>query len=81
VYSTVIICVYSDGSPASGVEVALGFSFSDHPLSAGVTESAYTKDNGWAKVYHLNTGTAYVYLDGEKQDRTIRAPRRYSFTV
>jgi hypothetical protein len=79
--TTTIKCVRSNGKPAKGVRVTIGFDFSDHPLSSGFTGSEYTDSDGLAKIDHSNTGKAYVYLNGDKQDRPINVPGSFSFTL
>ena len=79
--TTTIKCVRSNGKPAKGVKVTIGFEFSDHPLSSGLTDSEFTDADGEAEIRHSNSGKAYVYLDGDKQDSAVTVPGRFSFTV
>jgi uncharacterized GH25 family protein len=78
---TKIICVNRNGNPVQGARVSIGFDFSDHMLSSGVTDSEYTDKDGRAEIQHLNTGVAYVYINGDRQDTPINVPGTYSFTI
>ena len=72
---SVIVVQRSGGHYVKGAKVSLGFLFSDHPLSAGVTESSYTNDKGEATIHHSNRGKATVYVNG-RDEGTIHAPDR-----
>ena len=61
---SVIIVQRKGGGYVKGAKVVLGFSFSDHPLSAGNTGSVYTNSDGEATLKHSNTGPATVYVNG-----------------
>ena len=54
---------WSDGTPASGRRVSLGF---NGIITGGFTASTYTDDRGVA-VLHSAGGTATVYVDGSKR--------------
>ena len=49
-----------------GAKVRLGFSFSDHPFSSGLTTTELTGADGEAEIQHANTGRAEIYVDGRK---------------
>jgi len=68
-YLSKIHVQYRDGSKASGVRVALGFS---HPLG-GVTRDAYTDSYGIALIEHLGRGRADVYVSGSRRG-SLNAP-------
>jgi hypothetical protein len=72
---SVIVVQRRGGGYVKGAKVSLGFSFADHPLSAGVTKSFYTDDEGEATINHSNTGRATVYVNGADMG-TINAPDR-----
>lgn len=72
---SVIIVQRKSGGYVKGARVALGFSFSDHPLSAGNTDTVYTDDYGEATIHHSNTGRATVYVNGNDCGK-INAPDR-----
>lgn len=70
---SVVIVQRRGGRYVKGAKVALGFSFSDHPLSAGHTESVYTNSDGEATIKHSNTGRATVYVNG-RDEGTMNTP-------
>jgi hypothetical protein len=72
---SVIIVQRSGGKYVVGAKVALGFSFSDHPFSSGVSEYSYTDENGEAVIHHSNRGRATVFVNGCDAG-TINAPAR-----
>jgi hypothetical protein len=72
---SVIVVQRSGGGYVKGAKVSLGFSFSDHPLSAGTTESSYTDEDGEASIRHSNKGRATVYVNGKDVGK-INAPDR-----
>lgn len=72
---SIIIVQRNGGSYVKGAKVSLGFSFSDHPFSAGNTDSVYTDDYGKATIRHSNTGRATVYVNGKDVGK-INAPDR-----
>ena len=63
---TIVIVQRSGGGYVKGAKVSLGFSISDHPLSAGLTKSSYTDHRGEATIHHSNTGRATVYVNGRE---------------
>lgn len=77
---SVIIVQRRVGGYVKGVKVALEFSFSDHPLSAGFTDSSYTDENGEARIRHSNTGRATVYVD-RRPTHKIKVPTRTTIVI
>lgn len=73
-YSKIIV-QRRGGGYIKGAKVSLGFSFSHHPLSAGVTKSYYTNEYGEATIEHSNTGRATIYVNG-KDVGDFNAPDR-----
>ena len=72
---SVIIVQRKGGGYVKGAKVALGFSFSDHPLSAGNTGSEYTNSDGEATIRHSNTGRATVFVNGQDMG-TMNTPNK-----
>jgi hypothetical protein len=70
---SVIIVQRKNGGYVKGARVVLGFSFLDHPLSAGNTESVSTNTDGEATIKHSNVGRATIYVNGRKEG-TIDTP-------
>ena len=64
---------HSDGSPARGVRVSLGFSF-------GMTDAHLTDKYGVAVVEHSSVGRATVFAAGRDQG-SFHAPGRYVVTL
>jgi hypothetical protein len=61
---SVIVVQRKGGDRIKGARVSLGFPFSDHPLSSGLTKSYYTNGKGEATIHHSNKGRAIIYVDG-----------------
>lgn len=65
---------FSDGSPATGCKVVLGF-------SGGMSKPGFTDNRGRASVEHSSTGSADIYVRGSKVASGVRAPGRFTVTV
>lgn len=61
------------GHPARGARVVLGF-------SSGVTEAAFTGDDGTVVVEHKSTGSCTLYVNGRAYG-TFRAPCKMTATL
>jgi len=64
---------WKDGSPATGIRVRLGFTL-------GLTQDDFTDRYGVATIEHSTTGTATVYVRGDRCG-TLRAPGSTSVTI
>jgi hypothetical protein len=65
-HKTTVICMDQNRRPIAGAKVALQFTFSDHPMSAGFTEGFYTNEKGVATIESANKGPAVLYVDGAR---------------
>lgn len=70
--STVIV-QFRDGSPGSHKSVVLGF-------GSGQTDTHYTDRDGRVVIEHASTGTAVVYVSGDRCE-TFRAPGKVVVTL
>ena len=73
--ATEINVSYRSGSAAKGYRVMLSMH------GGGVTDTVRTDGSGRAIVQHSSSGTADIFVDGNRVARGVRVPGRFAFTV